>query len=82
MKEVINDAERIREFYSIFINAIAQITIQHKGKNLKTIGDGVISYFPQTNDPTKIAPFREVGDNHYQLRWVIKSYQRFLTKLV
>lgn len=42
-EEVIGDAEKIREFYSTFINTIGKIAIQHKGKILKTMGDGLLS---------------------------------------
>ena len=43
LEEIIGDAERIREFYSTFINTIGKIAIQHKGKILKTMGDGLLS---------------------------------------
>ena len=59
-EEVIGDAEKIREFYSTFINTIGKIAIQHKGKILKTMGDGFIFYFPQTKDPTKVAAIKNV----------------------
>ncbi|MGA9743811.1 MAG: hypothetical protein WBQ16_04280 [Nitrososphaeraceae archaeon] len=59
LEEIIGDAERIREFYSTFINTIGQIIVQHKGKILPTV-DGLMSYFPQTKDLTKVAAIKDV----------------------
>jgi class 3 adenylate cyclase len=59
-EEVIDNAEKIREFYSTFINTIGKIAIQHKGKIIKPMGDGFIFYFPQTKDPTKVAAIKNV----------------------
>jgi two-component system, OmpR family, response regulator ChvI len=59
LEEIIGDADRIREFYSTFINTIGQIVIQHKGKILPTV-DGLMSYFPQTKDLAKIAAIKDV----------------------
>jgi two-component system, OmpR family, response regulator ChvI len=41
-------SEKIGRFYSTFINAIAGIIKRHNGVVIKTVGDGVISYFPNT----------------------------------
>jgi len=59
LEEIIGDADRIREFYSTFINTIGQIIIQHKGKILPTV-DGLMSYFPKTKDLTKVAAIKDV----------------------
>ncbi len=40
---------KIKKFYTVFINEIADIVKHHDGKILKTVGDGVIFYFPQTS---------------------------------
>lgn len=50
--------ERLK-IYSTFINTIGQIIIQHKGKILPTV-DNLMSYFPQTKDPTKVAAIKNV----------------------
>lgn len=44
----IYNSKKIGKFYSTFINAIADIVNEHKGIVIKTVGDGVISYFPDT----------------------------------
>ncbi len=39
---------KLKSFYTIFINEIAEIVKNHGGKILKTVGDGVIFFFPET----------------------------------
>lgn len=39
---------KLKSFYTIFINEIADIVKNHGGKILKTVGDGVIFFFPET----------------------------------
>lgn len=56
----IQNSEKIRMFYSIFINAIASILKKYNGRIIKTLGDGVISYFPQTADTSNIKAFEDV----------------------
>ena len=56
----ISNSENIRYFYSIFINTMTNVIRIHQGKVIKTVGDGIISYFPQTADPTNIIGFRNV----------------------
>lgn len=56
----IQNSEKIRMFYSIFINAMASILKKYNGKIIKTLGDGVISYFPQTSDTSNIRAFEGV----------------------
>ena len=56
----ISNSENIRYFYSIFINTMTNVIRIHQGKVIKTVGDGIISYFPQTGDPTNIIGFRNV----------------------
>lgn len=56
----IQNSEKIRMFYSIFINAMASILKKYNGRIIKTLGDGVISYFPRTADTTEIKAFEEV----------------------
>lgn len=56
----IQNSEKIRMFYSIFINAMASILKKYNGRIIKTLGDGVISYFPQTSDTSNIRAFEGV----------------------
>ena len=58
----INLSENIRRFYSIFINAIAGVLKKHNGKIIKTVGDGVFSYFPLTGNSMNIGAFEQVID--------------------
>lgn len=39
---------KLKNFYTVFINEIADIVKNHSGKILKTVGDGVIFFFPET----------------------------------
>jgi two-component system, OmpR family, response regulator ChvI len=56
----IQNSEKIRMFYSIFINAMASNLKKYNGRIIKTLGDGVISYFPRTADTTDVRAFEEV----------------------
>lgn len=40
----------VKNFYAVFINEIANIVKNYGGKILKTVGDGVIFYFPETRN--------------------------------
>lgn len=50
---------KIKKFYTIFINEIADIVKIHEGKILKTVGDGVIFFFPKTSDVDNLDGFRQ-----------------------
>lgn len=50
---------KIKKFYTVFINEIAEIVKQHDGKILKTVGDGVIFFFPQTSAVENINGFKQ-----------------------
>ena len=50
---------KIKKFYTVFINEIAGIVKLHDGKILKTVGDGVIFFFPKTSSVDKIDGFRQ-----------------------
>ena len=49
---------KIKKFYTVFINEIADIVKLHDGKILKTVGDGVIFFFPKTSAVDNIDGFR------------------------
>jgi class 3 adenylate cyclase/CheY-like chemotaxis protein len=55
-------SDKIARFYSIFINSMARIIEQHSGRVMKTVGDGVISYFPATSNSDRLEPFAQVLD--------------------
>ncbi len=52
-------SEKIGEFYSTFINGVASVVKNHNGKVVKTVGDGVISFFPETSNIENIQAFRD-----------------------
>lgn len=56
----INSSRNIRNFYGIFLNSVANILKKYHAKIIKTVGDGVISYFPETIDTTNIRAFENV----------------------
>lgn len=55
----LDGSKKIEKFYSIFINEVAGIVKNHNGKVLKTTGDGVIFFFPETSNPENIEAFRD-----------------------
>ena len=55
-------SDKIARFYSTFINSMARIIEQHSGRVMKTVGDGVISYFPATSNSGKPESFAQVLD--------------------
>ncbi|HJR84354.1 MAG TPA: response regulator [Nitrososphaeraceae archaeon] len=50
---------KIKKFYTVFINEIADIVKLHEGKILKTVGDGVIFFFPKTSAVENIDGFKQ-----------------------
>ena len=46
----ITPSEKVGKFYSTFINAVASIVKDHNGKIVKTVGDGVLFFFPGTSN--------------------------------
>lgn len=43
-------SEQMRKFYTLFINAMARISIQHNAKVLGVQGDSIKSYFPKSSN--------------------------------
>ncbi|MGB7675153.1 MAG: response regulator [Nitrososphaeraceae archaeon] len=56
----ISSSEKTRKFYSIFINAMANILRKYDARVIKTVGDGIISFFPKTKDTTNTDAFKDV----------------------
>ena len=56
------DSGKIKKFYTVFINEIADIVKLHDGKILKTVGDGVIFFFPSTSAVENIDGFKRALD--------------------
>jgi CheY-like chemotaxis protein len=58
-KELTN-SEKIRRYYSIFLNTMASIIKQHNGKVIKNAGDCLIFYFPRTVHLINESAFQDV----------------------
>ncbi len=59
----INDAEKIRKYYSIFINTMAAIIRDFKATIIKNTGDSLLYYFPETSNNSSvddISVFKEI----------------------
>ena len=59
---MIHGSEKIREFYSVFLNTMASIIKTHNGKVIKNAGDCLIYYFPKTVDGSNESAFKDVVD--------------------
>ena len=58
----INEPEKLRKYYGIFLNTIAAIARNYRAKIIKNAGDCLIFYFPETIDSTNESAFRDVLD--------------------
>jgi len=56
----IDSSKNIRDFYGTFLNSVANILKKYNAKIIKTVGDGIISYFPETIDTTNVNAFENV----------------------
>jgi CheY-like chemotaxis protein len=56
----IDSSKNIRNFYETFLNSVASILKKYHAKIIKTVGDGIISYFPETIDSTNLSAFEDV----------------------
>ena len=57
---VIIDAEKMKRYYSIFINIMSVIARNFNSNIIKSIGDSIIYYFPETSDSANISAFKHV----------------------
>jgi two-component system, OmpR family, response regulator ChvI len=53
-------ADKIRKYYSVFLNSMSAITKKHEGIIIKNIGGSLIFYFPITSDCTNRSAFWNV----------------------
>jgi class 3 adenylate cyclase len=56
----IGRSKDIRKFYEIYINKITNLLKNYRAKIIKTVGDGIISYFPDTVDTSSVRAFENV----------------------
>jgi len=57
---VIIDAEKMKRYYSIFINIMSVIARDFNSNIIKSTGDSIIYYFPETSDSANISAFKHV----------------------
>jgi two-component system, OmpR family, response regulator ChvI len=58
----ITEPNKIRQYYSIFLNTMASIIKRHNGKIIKNSGDSLLYYFPRTMDSENEQAFKDVID--------------------
>jgi two-component system, OmpR family, response regulator ChvI len=56
----VSDHQKIRQYYSIFINTMAVLLRNYGGKIVKNAGDALIFYFPDSSDPASEAAFKDI----------------------
>jgi two-component system, OmpR family, response regulator ChvI len=56
----ISDHQKIRQYYSIFINTMAILVKNYGAKIVKNAGDALIFYFPDSSDPAQEAAFKDI----------------------
>lgn len=56
----IYDATKVRKYYSIFLNSMASIAKNFNAKIVKTAGDSLIFYFPESLDSTNKDAFEDI----------------------
>lgn len=52
--------DKIRKFYSLFVNSVSPVISRFGGRVLKTGGDSLIYYFPSTAEEKRIEGFKNV----------------------
>ena len=57
---VILDAEKMKRYYSVFINIMAAIARDFNSIIIKNTGDSLIYYFPETSDSVNMSAFKPV----------------------
>ena len=68
--------DKIRKFYSLFVNSASPVISRFGGRVLKTGGDSIIYYFPSTSEEKRIEGFKNVlecGISLVDLRGTINS---------
>jgi CheY-like chemotaxis protein/class 3 adenylate cyclase len=58
--EMVSDRRNIGQYYSIFINTMAILAKNYGAKIVKSAGDALIFYFPDSSDPTNEAAFKDI----------------------
>lgn len=56
----IKDSQKIRDYYSIFLNSMAAVICEFHGRIIKSTGDGILYYFPSTSNVEDESGFSDV----------------------
>src|SRR5712691_13272442 len=56
----INNPEKVRKYYGIFLNTMAAIAKNFGAKVIKNVGDCLIFYYPKTSDSSNKSSFKDV----------------------
>jgi two-component system, OmpR family, response regulator ChvI len=56
----ISDRQKVRQYYSIFINTMAVLAKNYNAKIIKNAGDALIFYFPETSDCSNERVFKDM----------------------
>lgn len=56
----ITEPDKIRQYYSVFLNSMASIIKRHNGKTIKNSGDSLLYYFPRTLNPNNEEGFEDI----------------------
>jgi two-component system, OmpR family, response regulator ChvI len=57
---MVSDRRKIGQYYSIFINTMAILAKNYGAKIVKSAGDALIFYFPDSSDPTNEVAFKDI----------------------
>jgi CheY-like chemotaxis protein/class 3 adenylate cyclase len=55
----LQSSRKLKSFYAVFINEISAIIKNYGGRILKTVGDGIIFFFPETRNVADKEAFRD-----------------------
>jgi two-component system, OmpR family, response regulator ChvI len=58
--EMASNRQKIGQYYSIFINTMAILVKNYGAKIVKSAGDALIFYFPDSSDPSNEAAFKDI----------------------
>ena len=58
--EMVSDRRKIGQYYSIFINTMAVLAKNYGAKIIKSAGDALIFYFPDSSDTSNEAAFKDI----------------------
>ena len=87
MIDIVNSTETVSKlppnkyssYYEIFLNHMGKIIYHFNGKILKTMGDGIIFYFPETVDSEKRSGFLDCIESSFSM---IHSHEKLKQKLI